>query len=465
MGGLTIQYAKLPETKRNSPLLIQRKKSSQPIKSSANRILFLQRTIGNQAVQRLIKSGTLQAKLRIGQPEDKYEQEADRVAEAVMRMPEPGVQRQVEPEEEEEETLQPKPLASQITPLVQVQHQEELEEKEEELLQTKPLAEEITPLVQKQIEPEEEEEEVQAKATSGHISEANPNLESKIHSLRGGGQPLSNNDRTFFEPRFGRDFSQVRVLTDTRASEAARAVNARAFTMGQDVVFGAGHYASGTSEGQKLMAHELTHVVQQGKFTADNVSDQQPVRYRNKAIRTRCQPRIQLTTLCMQDVLWQTGLYPCSTLAGRAVAEFNSQGARCQSYQARGGTSYGATPAEAVIWPDAASSCSPGSCGCVRRNDPSGSINIPANFCSSSCAFWLRPGDSSSASVSDALCVLAHELSHIWHLPLSHVAGYLSQCTGSDRCFHRFNPDFPEHPPARRASEELLERPVRPRSR
>jgi len=118
MGGLTIQYAKLPETKRkNSPLRIQRKKSSQQIKSPADRILFLQRTIGNQAVQRMVRSGALQAKLRIGQPGDMYEQEADRVADAVMRMPEPGVQRQVEPEEEER--LQFKPLSRQITPLVQ----------------------------------------------------------------------------------------------------------------------------------------------------------------------------------------------------------------------------------------------------------------------------------------------------------------------------------------------------------
>ncbi|MCD4677527.1 MAG: hypothetical protein K8S18_16270, partial [Desulfobacula sp.] len=120
MSGLTIQCTKLPETKRkNSPLRIQRKKSSQPIRSPTERILFLQRTMGNQSVQRLIKSGTLQAKLKIGQPGDKYEQEADRVADAVMRMSEPGVQRQVEPEEEEEETFQAKPLAEEITPLVQ----------------------------------------------------------------------------------------------------------------------------------------------------------------------------------------------------------------------------------------------------------------------------------------------------------------------------------------------------------
>ena len=90
MGELSRIYAKKPDVKKsNSILRIQRTKSSQPIKSPADRILFLQRTIGNQAVQRLIKSGTLQTKLKIGQPGDRYEQEADRVADAVMRMPEP----------------------------------------------------------------------------------------------------------------------------------------------------------------------------------------------------------------------------------------------------------------------------------------------------------------------------------------------------------------------------------------
>ncbi|MCD4816957.1 MAG: hypothetical protein K8R06_11245 [Methanosarcinales archaeon] len=129
------------------------------------------------------------------------------MADAVMRIPDPGVQRQVEPEEEEEETLQSKPLANQITSLVQIQRQEEPEE-EEETLQAKPLAEEITQLVQRQVEPEEEEEEeeeeeLQAKATSGHLSEVTPNFESHIQSLRGGGQPLPENDRAFFEMRFG----------------------------------------------------------------------------------------------------------------------------------------------------------------------------------------------------------------------------------------------------------------------
>jgi hypothetical protein len=88
-------------------------------------------------------------------------------------------------------------------------------------------------------------------------------LETRIQSLKGGEQPLSSSVRAFFEPRFGHDFSQVRVHTDAKATESVRAVNARAFTVGRDLVFGAGQYALETAAGQRLLAHELTHVVQQ----------------------------------------------------------------------------------------------------------------------------------------------------------------------------------------------------------
>jgi hypothetical protein len=81
--------------------------------------------------------------------------------------------------------------------------------------------------------------------------------------LTSSGQPLDTGMRTFMEPRFGHDFSQVRVHTDERAVASAQAVNALAYTVGQDVVFGDGAYKPGTSEGQMLLAHELTHVVQQ----------------------------------------------------------------------------------------------------------------------------------------------------------------------------------------------------------
>lgn len=77
------------------------------------------------------------------------------------------------------------------------------------------------------------------------------------------GQPLDPQTRAFMEPRFGHDFSGVRVHTDGKAAKSARAVNALAYTIGRDMVFGAGQYAPQTSKGRRLMTHELTHVVQQ----------------------------------------------------------------------------------------------------------------------------------------------------------------------------------------------------------
>ncbi len=82
--------------------------------------------------------------------------------------------------------------------------------------------------------------------------------------LRSPGRPLDPATRAFMESRFGHDFSQVRVHTDARAVESARAVNALAYTVGREVVFGAGRFRPWTSEGSELLAHELTHVLQQG---------------------------------------------------------------------------------------------------------------------------------------------------------------------------------------------------------
>jgi hypothetical protein len=79
-----------------------------------------------------------------------------------------------------------------------------------------------------------------------------------------GGQPLDAATRAFFEPRFGHSFANVRVHTDTRAGESAAAVRALAYTVGRNIVFGAGQYLPGTQTGQRLLAHELAHVVQQG---------------------------------------------------------------------------------------------------------------------------------------------------------------------------------------------------------
>jgi len=148
--------ARKPKAKREGTFShVREKESLKTVDSPVAQILHLQRTLGNQAVQRLFESGTIQAKLKIGKPGDKYEKEADRVADQVMRMPEPKISRQTE--EEEEELVQPKPIAAQITPLVQRQVEPE-EEEEEELVQPKLFSIEH-PTLQRQAEPEEEEEE------------------------------------------------------------------------------------------------------------------------------------------------------------------------------------------------------------------------------------------------------------------------------------------------------------------
>ncbi len=101
-----------------------------------------------------------------------------------------------------------------------------------------------------------------AAVNSGPMNENG--VPSIVHNtLSSPGQPLDAGTRAFMEPRFGYDFSQVRVHTDARAAESARAVNALAYTVGRDVVFGEGQYEPETSEGKRLLAHELTHVVQQ----------------------------------------------------------------------------------------------------------------------------------------------------------------------------------------------------------
>jgi Domain of unknown function (DUF4157) len=221
-----------------------------------------------QQAKQLNQIGAIQAKLTIGQPGDKYEQEADSVADHVMAMSEPTqVQREELPEEEEE--LQMKPLAETISPLVQ---REKLPEEEEELQMKSE-----DNVVQREELPEEEElqmksvdhsiqreelsgeEELQMKQSYPNAQTATPDLESQLSSSKGSGSPLSDDVRSFMEPRFGVDFSQVKIHTDSQAVQMARDVGAQAFAHGQDIYFGTGK-SPGNNE---LTAHELTHVVQQ----------------------------------------------------------------------------------------------------------------------------------------------------------------------------------------------------------
>jgi len=115
----------------------------------------------------------------------------------------------------------------------------------------------------------------QKEKVSGNLQRAATNAEGVnevpplVHEVvSSSGQPLDAGTRSFMESRFDHDFSRVRVHTDAKAAESARAVNARAYTVGHNLVFGAGQYSASTSRGQRLLAHELTHVVQQSGVVA-----------------------------------------------------------------------------------------------------------------------------------------------------------------------------------------------------
>ncbi|MDH3599810.1 MAG: DUF4157 domain-containing protein, partial [Candidatus Tectomicrobia bacterium] len=155
----------------------------------------------------------------------------------------PAIQRQDEEEDEDEEPVQAGPLV-----------QRQVEEEEDELAQTKPIENRLVASRETPIQP---------KGVSAPAPQVSSATAANVQALKGGGSPLPQSTRAFFEPRFGVDFSQVRVHTDSRATETTKSIHARAFTVGRDIAFGTGRYAPHSHEGRQLLAHELTHVVQQ----------------------------------------------------------------------------------------------------------------------------------------------------------------------------------------------------------
>jgi uncharacterized protein DUF4157 len=194
-------------------------------------IAGLQRTIGNQAVLRMLSrpGPVVQPKLTINQPGDQYEQEADRVAEQVMRMPDPEAAARLRSMQSTGADLQRKCAGCE--------EQDKLQRKE---TGTGP---ETAPLIVHQV-------------------------------LASPGQPLDAEGRAFFEPRFGCEFSQIRIHTDTRAAESAKSVGALAYTVGSNIAFARGRYAPDTAAGRRLLGHELTHVLQQSQSAHTSVGVQ-----------------------------------------------------------------------------------------------------------------------------------------------------------------------------------------------
>jgi len=207
--------------------------------SSSNPGSLLPYTINNQQLQEENRSGDftaqqdnpfngdfsyipcwatpLQRKPLLPFAEDSFEHEADHIAEKVLQMAD------VEPVNAAPATIQ--------------QQCQDCEDEKSKRIQTKPL--------------------------SLNQSGAMPDSGTATGAVKQGGMPMSKEQRSYFEPRFGVDFSSVRLHADGKAADAARFVQARAYTVGRDIVFGAGEYKPTTTQGKRLLAHELAHVVQQ----------------------------------------------------------------------------------------------------------------------------------------------------------------------------------------------------------
>jgi Skp family chaperone for outer membrane proteins len=216
-------------------------------------LISMQKTLGNRAVGGFLKQLSsprpiIQPKLTVNAPGDEYEQEADQVAYQVVEQinaptsPQSTQSQPLQRQKEPEEDLKAKPSISD--------------------LQRSPLS----PLViQREAIPEEEELQAQSTIQRGEAiggGEASTDFESAINCA-GGGQPLDVGLQRSMGQAMGTDFSAVRVHTGVQSDVLNQAIQAKAFTTGQDVFFRLGAYQPGNRGGQELIAHELTHVVQQ----------------------------------------------------------------------------------------------------------------------------------------------------------------------------------------------------------
>jgi hypothetical protein len=226
-----------PKLQGGQPPTLLGRTPQHPGRHRADPFLNVQRALGNQAILRILQddaAGAISTTPALSQPGDRYEREAEHVSDRLMRMTEP---RPTERPSRVAQRVQPQPVGS---------------------------------------------------STSG--LPASPPIVRQV--LGSPGQPLDRADRAFMEPRFGRDLSRVRVHTDARAADSARAVNASAFTVGRDIVFGRGRFRPGSREGRRLLAHELTHVVQQDGRQGATGIDAGPVRARSPGpmIARMCDP-------------------------------------------------------------------------------------------------------------------------------------------------------------------------------
>lgn len=265
-------------------------------------------------------SEEMQARMRVGRPGDRFEKEADGVADKVVdgksvrgglaggitpltqRQEDEEAQAKADQEEEKLQAKEDKELQKQEKEEAQAKEDEDLQNKaEDEETQAKPekdealqskeeeetqaKADEEEPDAQRKEDEEaqartdeeeaqtkEDEDEVQARGDGGGLS-ASDEVARQVRAARGRGNPIPGPVRQKLEAQFGADFSGVRIHTDSAAVLLADALKAQAFTRGNDVFFNEGKFDPSSREGEHLLAHELTHTVQQGAVQAEPAND------------------------------------------------------------------------------------------------------------------------------------------------------------------------------------------------
>jgi uncharacterized protein DUF4157 len=238
--------------------------------------MFSQLTNKEKPLQRAKRNSLFfQPKLAVNQPNDMYEQQADAVADKVMRMPATPLGPVVHDKHFFHHTI--------VNPRNTITEKEDPLKKEDKEktgeaipgIQAKLSFDTLPPppdnnktnnatiIQRKCAHCEEEEKQTQRKEMNSNTVAPDSSTENYINSLDGKGRSLTGEERNFFEPRMNYDFSDVQLHTNSEANESAKSINALAYTHSNNIVFGTNNYQPGTAEGKKLMAHELTHVMQQ----------------------------------------------------------------------------------------------------------------------------------------------------------------------------------------------------------
>jgi hypothetical protein len=186
--------------------------------SFSAKVLSLQKTIGNQAIQRMLNAGIIRAKLKVAKPDEIFGREADSVAGRIMQMPGPRT-----------------------------------------AAQRRGALEDVTALGSKapELSPQTETPEIDDSEIRGRFEPTPSSLESDLLGMKGSGSPLPGSTRSFFETRFGRDFGHVRAHTRTQPAVLGGQIGAKAFAKESDNIFGRDRYSPQSPDGKKSLAHEL----------------------------------------------------------------------------------------------------------------------------------------------------------------------------------------------------------------